>query len=226
MPLVANEHAAPADLPYRRDHKVLYPFQELAVSRLARQQSAAFVYRPWNGALTMALAASRSHVETAPQVQRVVVLTEPTLGEDCRTQIEAFTAPENIMSRVGSVGQRWRTYATTPAQWLIVSLGVLSSDVDALLPLMPTSLLVIAPSVGLIERNLKRSQAATLLSRAAAQRLVALSPAFNYGADDWEHLMSLAFGPDTAAYRRVTRDTLARIRHCGNNYLLTITQQD
>jgi hypothetical protein len=177
------------------------------------------------GTLETAIAAAQTHL-TAGAVERVVILTQSALARNWAHELEKTRREDAVLLINDSPGGRWRTYATTPAKWIIVSYSFLDHDVEALTPLMTTSLLVIDSATQVKNPGAARTIAARRLSGVAARRLMVLSACNRYRPDQWSHLFRLGLdhpGGAAAAAETVSGATW----RCPPEYsMLAVTRND
>lgn len=171
----------------------LYPFQERTVAHLTNQTSAIISASSDLGTMETAIAAASTHL--ADTVERVVVLTHSALVHHWSNELKETRRDAEVLPINDSPGSRWRTYATTPAKWIVVSYSFLGHDVEALTPLMASSLLIIDAATQVKNPAAARTVAAKRLSDVALRRLIVLSTCNRYKPDQWSHLFRLGLDP-------------------------------
>jgi hypothetical protein len=147
-----------------------------------------------------AIATAQTHL-TVDAVERVVILTQSALAWRWADELRKTRRDDAVLLINDSPGSRWRTYATTTAKWIIVCYSFLDHDVEALTPLMATSLLIIDSATQVKNPEAARTIAAKRLSDVAARRIMVLSACNRYKPDQWSHLFRLGLDPLGTARR-------------------------
>jgi hypothetical protein len=128
------------------------------------------------------------------------------------------------------MGNRWRTYMTTPCRWIVVSYSFVDHDADVLLALAPTALLVIDSPSQVKNPTAVRTVATSRLLTAAGSSLMLLNTPGHYKADEWEFLVDLALKPRDAAEReeikRMAQEARDHARRTIWPYMGAITKND
>jgi hypothetical protein len=159
-------------------------------------------------------------------VDRVVILTQSALAHNWAHELKKTRRDDAVLLINDSPGSRWRTYATTPAKWIIVSYSFLDHDVEALTPLMTTSLLVIDSATQVKNPEAARTIATKRLSDVAARRLMVLSACNRYRPDQWSHLFRLGLDPLGTARRAAETASGATWRYPPEYSMLAVTRND
>jgi hypothetical protein len=186
------------------------------VARLSGQESSMLTTRSGVDERPPALAAARSYLEPENSVDRVVIITYPRDVYFWTRSIEHDAQLGPAFTPVGSVGERLRSYSATPARWVVIPNSLLLNDLEAILPLMPSSLLIMDHPW--INPNTKRSRALLRLSQEAKNRMTLhLYPRI--------HVLLPALDPwDTNAAARQALCTQAQLAGDTRTSVQTITQ--
>lgn len=201
---------------------------EQAAASLSNQPCAALISRGGDIQTQTGIAAALTHLENQNGVARVVVLTHPWRLNKWRDAILKSRPNATVALSTGPMGSRWRMYATTPAQWILVPYSTLIRDDEALLPAMPDSLLVIDHALAVKNRRAQRTVAASRLLQASARRLTLLPPPTSCWGNDWNSLLQLAFAPgrDDVVALRGAADQWNRAVYNRTATLVTVTKND
>lgn len=200
----------------------LFPFQDRAAKHLIAATSGVLISRAGVGKSTVAAAVGAEALRST-EVERVVIIAPPYATHEWARIITHVTAHDDIIAGTTGAGERWRTYATNPSRWMVVPYSVVATDVEVMLPLMATSMIIIDQAHNVKNPAAARSGATLRLNEAAARRLMLLGPAWQNGYDEWDFLISAALDP-TGTRRQVTRDIPARAgMNIGNTSMLTLS---
>jgi hypothetical protein len=205
-------------------HGHLFPFQERIVAHLTGQTNAVLSASSGLGTMETAIATANTHL--AASTERVVVLTQSALAHNWAHELKKTKRDADVLLINNSPGARWRTYATTPAKWIIVCYSFLDHDVEALTPLMATSLLIIDSATQVKNPEAARTIATKRLSEAAARRLTVLSTCNRYKPDQWSHLFRLGLDPLGTARRETETASAATWRYRPEYSMLSVTRND
>jgi hypothetical protein len=156
-------------------------------------------------------------------IERVVILTRLGGGDNWARTIAKTTGHEDVTTLTGSQGERWSTYATNPARWMVVPYSVLATDVEVILALMASSLVIICQAHNIKNPAAARSAAALRLAEAAARRLMLLGPGCAGSFDEWRFLIATALAP-AGDHRQALREITTRAGiNRGDTSMLTLT---
>ena len=201
--LVPPNHAFPRPRPFPR----LHPYQELAARQLMDQKNSALIADYFSGGIEIASETASTYLDQE-DIKRVIILTRPSslTHWSYLTNVMGYT---DVWVPSGAPGQRWRNYATCNARFFVVPYSLLSRDVEALFPLMASSLLILDDVSQLRTRNATRTNDAHRLSQCAAARLTVIQAPHQYNMDEWNLLMWTALDPT----RQDRETTCALARH-------------
>lgn len=203
----------------------LYPFQDQALGHLRGQRNAAVVSYSGAGKSMLALCAGANALADG-LVERVVVLTYSARSYHVKEEVSARIGREDVLMANGPAGERWRSYHTTPARWIVVPDSMLISDADVLSALMPSSMLIIDSAAQVKNPAAARAAATRQLNENAAMSLTVLPPGGHYKKAHWEYLTTQAVDPHGAS----TTASLAMARRSridfDNMTMLTLTKHD
>jgi superfamily II DNA or RNA helicase len=202
----------------------LFPFQARAAKHLttATATSGVLISRSGLGKSVVA-AAVGAEILLNTEVERVVILTPPVITHTWAHIITKTTGHEDVVTLTGSQGERWRTYANDPSRWLVVPYSVLSTDVEVMLPLMASSLVIICQAHNIKNPRAARSAAALRLNEAANRRLMLLGPGCAGSFEEWSFLVATALAP-AGDHRQALREITTRAgMNPGNTSMLTLT---
>lgn len=200
----------------------LYPFQADLVRVLSHQRSAAIVARGL-GKMEIAIASAKSHFG-GPGIERVVILTNNHHAYQWEREILKTTLPADVYAANGTVGDRWRTYAATPARWLVVPYSLLATDADVLEAIMPSSLLLFDALPQVRNPEAQRTIAAHRLARVAANRLTMLQTPQSHSFAQWRHILTTALDPSETDLRSIQTAARESYQMVGTNTVITFTQ--
>jgi hypothetical protein len=69
--------------------------------------------------LETAFASAAHKLDTG--TQRVVILTQSGLSHHWSRKVRETRPQDGVFVATGAMGNRWRTYMTTPCRWIVVS---------------------------------------------------------------------------------------------------------
>lgn len=165
------------------------------------------------GKTDVAIAAAQAALEAPNEIEHVVVLTDPVSPEYWVSEITELTGHRDATVVKGPRGLRWRSYATVPRRWTVIPYSLVATDVEALRPLMQSSLLIIDQAPQVRNSQSARSKATARLSRSAARRLTVLPAPNYYTIDEWHYIVvALALDP-----RGDNREAAHRVARLVNN---------
>jgi hypothetical protein len=196
-----------AAFPPARTFPRLAPYQELAARQLVDQKYSALFAVNTLANVDIASEVAATYLDQ-PGIERVIILSRSSRVTNWAylTNSMGYT---DVWVPSGAPGPRWRNYATCAARFFVVPYSLLVRDIEALLPLMPSSLLI-TDDVSMVRRQGSERSLDTLrLRRSASACITLVQSPHQYGADEWNYLLWSALDPN----RQDRETTRALARH-------------
>jgi hypothetical protein len=195
--------------PRARSFPRLAPYQELAAAQLMNQKYSVLLATNTLGNVDIASEVAATYLDQ-PGIERVIILSRSSRVTNW-AYLTNTMGYDDVWVPSGAPGPRLRNYATCAARFFVVPYSLLIRDIEALMPLMPSSLLVTNDVYEIRHQGTERSLDTLRLRRTASACLTSIQSPHLYGVEEWNYLMWSALDP-TRQDRETTRALARHLR--------------